>query len=141
MVNVGIPADYVDTQSVVVTNQTDSLTYDQVTNVRFFVDTAYTYRQRTDIILELLTDLRHQFIEFDAMLTQPEVVALYNLTTPTNNTVPEKSWKIDMTDEGGSTATVTVTGMLAKLEFIDEGIGAMKYRLRIVVVTQAGAAT
>lgn len=141
MVNVGVPADYVDTQDVVVTNQTDSLTYDQVTNVRFFVDTPYTYRQRSDSVLELLSDLRRQAFEFDIMLTEPEVVALYDLTTPVNNIVPIKSWSIVMTDEGGSAATITGSGILAKLEFVDEGIGSMKYNLRIVFQTEAGAAT
>ena len=85
MVEVGLPIDYIDTQDVTITNTTDSLTYKQATNVRFFIEAKLTRRQRTDDIFENLWDLVTPAIEADIMVTQPEIAALVTLMVQTNN--------------------------------------------------------
>ncbi len=131
MADVGLPIDYIDTQDVTITNQTDSLTYKQATNVRFYIEAKLTRRQRTDDIFENLWDLVTPAIESDIMVTQPEIAALVTLTAQTNNEPPIKSWAVAMSDEGGTTTTLSGTAQLAKFVFVDEGIGAMKYNIRL----------
>jgi hypothetical protein len=131
MADVGVPVDFIDTQDITITNQTDSLTYKQATNLRTFIKGDLTRRQRTDSVFENLWDLRHIAYEADIMVTQPEIAALVTLTVQTNNQLPIKSWAITMSDEGGTSTTITLNAQLAKLEFIDEGIGAMKYNIRL----------
>ena len=127
----GIPADYIDTQDVTITNQTDAISYDQATNVRFYIEAKLTRRQRTDSIFENLWDLVTPAIEADIMVTQPEIAALVALTAQSNNEPPSKNWEVGMSDEGGTTTTLSGTAQLATLRFIDEGIGAMKYLIRL----------
>jgi len=131
MGEVGLPVDYIDTQDVTITNSTDSLTYKQATNVRAYIKADLTRRQRTDSVFENLWDLRYSAYEVDVMVTQPEIAALVALTLQTNNQLPIKSWAIAMKDEGGTTTTITGNAQLATFEFIDVGIGAMKYNMRL----------
>ncbi len=141
MVEVGLPVDYIDTQDVTITNQTDSLTYKQATNVRFYIEAKLSRRQRTDDIFENLWDLVIPAIEADIMVTQPEIAALVALTAQTNNEPPIKSWAVAMSDEGASTTTLSGSAQLAKFVFVDEGIGSMKYNIRLEFTESAVTVT
>jgi hypothetical protein len=127
----GIPVDYIDTQDITITNTTDAISYDQATNIRFYIQAALTRRQRTDSIFENLWDLVTPAVEADIMVTQPEIAALVALTAQTNNEPPVRSWAVAMSDEGGTTTTLSGSAQLARLQFIDEGIGGVKYNIRL----------
>lgn len=123
--------DFVDTQNILLRNLTDGVTYTQATEIKANFEADLTRRQLTNNEFENLWDLLHGTYEAEIMVTTGQVVALIALMQQTNNQPPTKTWRITMVSDIGSTTTIEGSAQLGKLRFVDEGIGSMKYAIRL----------
>lgn len=124
-------AEYVDSSNVSLTNTTDADLVKQLHNVKAFIHTDITKRQRTDSVMEKLKDLRDFAIEADIWLTEPEVVLWVGYTVQTNNNPPSKTWTISYTGDNGNSTTLASSCFLADLNYIDHGEGYVNYHVRL----------
>jgi len=123
--------DFIDTQNILLRNITDGVTYTQAVQVNANFEADLTRRQLTNDTFENLWDLLHGTYEAEIMVTQPQVAALIALMVQTNNQPPVKVWRITIVSDIGSTTTISGSAQLGKLKFLDEGIGSMKYAIRL----------
>ena len=123
MVNVGVPENFVDTQDVSLENLSDSLTYTQLTDVNFSIDSNLEKNQRTDDQIDNVFSLRMISIEGNMVVTNPEWAALLALTVDVNGIRPVKVWKVNWTDATGITVSTAFNGQLQTLTPVDIGLG------------------
>jgi len=131
MADAGELTEYVNAGKVTITNSTDALTFKQLSNIRVFIETAVTKRQRTDSVLEKLVDLRDFAIEGEIYLTSPELVTWVGYTSQTNNKLPEKLFIVSFTDESGNPTTLSSDFILTRLNFIAPEKGYVIYSIRL----------
>ena len=131
MADIGVEANFVDTQRVSLTNTSDSNTYTQVTNVIFNLDRSVRKRQLTDDTIDNLFSGYDNFFEGDMVLTTPQYNALQQLTILSNGTLLTKIWELKYTDFSNSILTITINGQMKSLPIIDVGLGTVKVHFRI----------
>lgn len=131
MVNTGLPQNFVDTQDVTLTNVTDSLTYTQLTDVNFTIDSNLEKNQLTDDTIENVFSLRMISIEGNMTITNPEWAALLALTVDANGIRPVKIWQVNWVDASGTTVSTEFNGQLQTLTPTDSGLGAATLFFRI----------
>jgi len=73
MADEGTRAEFTDSGNVTLTNITDSKTWIQLQNILWSSESLFTKHQRTDSVLEKLVDLNDFTIEFDLVLTTPDI--------------------------------------------------------------------
>lgn len=140
MVNVGSQENTVDSQKVILTNETDNKTYIQATIVNFTIDSNVTKHQLNDDTIDNSFSLPMNSIEGTLRITISEWADLVTLTKDVNGIRPIKSWSIAWTDVSGNTATTTFDGQLKSLITTDDGLQKLRVNFRIeateiVVVT------
>lgn len=140
MVDVGTQENTVQTQKVIITNETDSKTYIQATIVNFTIDSNVTKHQLNDDTIDNSFSLPMNSIEGTLRITIPEWADLVTLTKDVNGIRPIKSWSVKWTDDSGNTATTTFDGQLKTLISTDDGLQKLRVNFRIeatekVVVT------
>ncbi len=133
MADVGLPANYVDTQDVNLTNVSDSLTYRQLLGIRLEITRTVTKRYLTDDRIENLTSMRQISMTGDMILTQPEVAALIVLTGTGAAAPVSKLWKIDYVDASNNNVNMTINGQLITFEPNDDGLGVVTANFRLEV--------
>lgn len=128
---VGVPANFVDTQDVSLTNVTDNFTYTQLTNVLFDIDSNIEKNQLTDDTIENVYSLRMNSIQGEMLVTTPQWAALVVLTVDVAGVRPGKLWEVSWTDASGTNVTTTFFGQIKTLRPIDSGIGFVSLFFRI----------
>jgi len=131
MSDVGVPANFVDTQDVSLTNVTNSLTYLQLTNVLFDIDSNVEKNQLTDDTIENVYSLRMNSIQGEMLVTTPQWAALVVLTVDVAGVRPGRLWEVSWTDASGDNVTTTFFGQIKTLRPIDSGIGFVSLFFRI----------
>ena len=131
MVNVGNQDNFVDAQDSVLTNLTDSLTYIQLTDLTFDIDSNVTKHHLTDNTVDNVFDLYANFIQGNMWVTNPQWAALVVLTVDVNGVRPSKIWQLEETDQSGTVVTTSLNGQMKTLRKIDSGIGAVQLFFRI----------
>ena len=138
MSNVGSPDNFVDTQGVELENITDGLIYDQsITIVPAEITHSMDFNQLTNDTVEKLFGLTDAAFEVEMMVTQPELLALFNLTTPVGAQLPSREWEIRMTDVSNNISKISGTAILNELRIIDDGISFMTLRFKLEFVSSA----
>lgn len=122
MVNVGVPANFVDTQDVNLTNFSDSKTYKQLTNVTLSISRTVSKRFLTDDKILNLTSMRHILFSGTMIVTNPEIPALVTLTGTGAAAPIVKIWDITYVDSSGTSKTISINGQLMVFDIIDTGI-------------------
>ena len=127
-------SEYVNSAKCTLQNATDSLTFDQMRNVRVFITNDVTKRRTTARTLEKLFDLRDFAMEGEIWLTEPELVTWVGYTAQTNNNPVSKSWTATFAAENGNSTTITGTMRISRLHFLiqEEGVALYDFRLESV---------
>ena len=131
MVDVGVQANFVDTQQITLTNLTDSLTYIQITDFETNIDSNVTKHHLTDDTVDNVFDLYDNYIQGNMWATNPQWAALVTLTVDVAGVRPSKIWQVSETDQSSSNVTTSIVGQIKTLKKIDTGIGAVKLFFRI----------
>ena len=132
MSDVGFPANFIDTQGIFLENQTDSLIYDQVLSMTpVNISHSMELNQLTNDTVEKLFGLTDAVLAVEMLATQPELLALFQLTVPTDAKLPSRVWKATLADVSNNTQTITGTATLTDLEVIDDGVSfaTLKFNL------------
>lgn len=138
MSEVGSPDNFVDTQGIVLENLTDGLIYDQsLSIVPAEITHSMDFNQLTNDTVEKLFGLTDAAFEVEMMVTQPELAALFNLTTPIGAQLPSKEWEIRITDVSNNTTRISGFAILNELRIIDDGISFMTLRFKLEFVSSA----
>jgi len=138
MSDVGSPDNFIDTQGVVLENVTDGDIYDQAISIApVQVNHSMEFNQLTNDTVEKLFGLTDAAIEIEMMATQPELAALFNLTSPIGAQLPSKEWSIKLTDVSNNTSTISGTAILNDLRIIDDGISFVTIRFKLEFVSAA----
>ncbi len=128
---VGSPANFVDTQDVSLTNVTDSLSYTQLTNVSFDIDSNVEKNQLTDDTIDNVYSLRMNSIEGNMLVTNPEWAALVTLTVDVAGVRPGRLWEVSWNDASNTNVTTTFFGQIKTLRPVDSGLGWVTLFIRI----------
>lgn len=131
MGNVGVPANYVDTQDVSLTNVTDSLTYLQLTDVIPDITSTVTKHQLTDDTIDNVFSLRLMSIQGNMVLTTPQLAALVVLTVDVAGVRPSKVWSVAFTDSSGLSITMSFQAQLKELRPVDDGSDVVRMFFRL----------
>jgi len=132
MSDVGSPDNFIDTQGIALENQTDSLIYDQILSITpVNISNSVEINQLTNDTVEKLFGLTDAVIEVEMMATQPELLALFQLTLPSGAKLPSKIWQARLADVSNNIQTITGTASLTNLEIIDDGVSfaTLKFNL------------
>lgn len=142
MSGVGSSDNFIDTQGVVLENITDGLIYDQaLTIVPAEITHSMDFNQLTNDTVEKLFGLTDAAFEVELMATQPELLALFNLTIPIGAQLPSREWEIRMTDVSDNTSSISGTAILNELRIIDDGISFLTLRFKLEFVSGATVET
>jgi hypothetical protein len=142
MSDVGSPDNFIDTQGVVLENVTEGNIYDQVISIAPIEAThSMDFNQLTNDTVEKLFGLTNASFEVEMMATQPEILGLFNLTTPIGAQIPSNEWEIRLTDVSNNTTTVSGTAILNEFRIIDDGISFMTIRFKLEFVSSATVTT
>jgi len=131
MVDVGIQANFVDTQDAVLTNNTDGLTYRQLTDLIFDIDNNVTKHQLTDDTIDNVFSLRMTNLQGNMWVTNPEWAELLQLLTDVDGVRPTKGWDLTWTDQSNMSIMTAFHAQMKTLRPIDSGIGAVKLFFRL----------
>jgi len=121
MVNVGVQDNFVDTQKSILTNISDSLTYDQITDLVTDIDSNVIKHQLTNDTIDNVFSLRMNSIQGNMWITNPEWAALLALTVDVNGVRPSKVWNLEWTDQSNSIVTTTFNAQMKTLRPVDMG--------------------
>ena len=128
---VGVQANFVDTQQSILTNTSDGLTYDQLTDLVVDVDSNVVKHQLTDDTIDNVFSLRMNSIQGNMWVTNPEWEALVELTLDVNGVRPSKVWTITWTDQSNTEVTTAFNAQMKTLRPTDRGIGAVQLFFRL----------
>ena len=131
MVDAGLEQNFVDTQGISLTNATDGLTYIQLTDVDFLIDSNVTKHQLTDDRIDNVYSLYMNYIEANITLTTPEVAALVLLTKDVAGVRPTNVWTLNMDNSNDEAELISLNGQVKTLRIIDVGISVTKLFIRI----------
>jgi len=136
MVDVGSSDNWVDTQNAILSNDTDSLTYLQVTDLVLDIDSNVTKHQLTDDRIDNVFSLYMNSVQGNMWVTTPEWLALLALTVDSNGVRPSRDWTLEWTDNSNNTITTTFNGQMKTLRPIDRGIGSIQLFFRLELKTE-----
>lgn len=131
MVDVGVQANFVDTQKSKLTNLTDSLTYNQITDTVLDIDSNVVKHQLTDDTVDNVFSLYMNGVQGNMWITNPEWSALLALTVDVNGVRPSKVWTLEWTDQSNVVVTTAFNAQMKTLRPIDTGIGAVQLFFRL----------
>jgi len=138
MVDVGVQANFIDTQDSILTNVSDSLTYSQLTDLILDIDSNVTKHQLTDDTIDNVFSLYMNSLQGNMWVTNPEWAALLALTVDVNGVRPSKVWTLTWTDQSNTVVSTAFNGQMKTLRVIDSGIGAIKLFFRLELDHAAG---
>ena len=131
MADVGSPDNFVDTQDSKLTNNTDSLTYTQLTDLVPDIDSNVIKHQLTDDTINNVFSLRMNSLQGNMWVTNPEWAALLTLTIDINGVRPVKIWTLEWTDQSNTVVTSAFNAQMKTLRPVDKGIGAVQLFFRL----------
>lgn len=126
----GAEKDFVDTQGVSLV--ANSVTYTQLINLDFDINSNVTKHQLTDDTIDNVFSLHMNYIEADITLTTGELAGLVTLSKDVSGVRPKHDWVLSLNDSSTVTKTLTLkNGQLKTLRVIDSGISVVKVFVRI----------
>lgn len=131
MGNVGVQKNFVDTQQSVLTNNTDTKTYVQLTDLVMDLDSKVTKHQLTDDTIDNVFSLYMSSVQGNMWVTTPQWSDLVALTVDVAGVRPVKEWKLVWTDQDEDSKTTTFNAQMKTLRPIDSGIGAVRLFFRL----------
>lgn len=131
----GLFSKYVNVQKMTLTNLSDNIKYTQITNLIFDIMRASHFKSLMDGSMERLFGVANNALEFDVMLTVPEVAGLVNLTAivdpVTDRKLPVKAWRITGTSIDNSIFNIDFIGSVVSLRTLRPNAGAGEHHVRI----------
>ena len=129
--SVGSRSDYVDTQDVSLT--IDSNIFTQLTNVRLNREHNVTTHYLTDDTVERIVNLEIPLIEGDVILTPPQI-SIWNtfLSVDSQGLLPTNDCTLTFTAQSNSSASfVLEDGKVTQFYAIDSGLGSSTHHFVI----------
>lgn len=118
----GFYSEFVDTQNVIVTNVSDGITYRQaMTVLPFGVRHEIVEHHLTTEYVEKLSSLDSVSVPITAILTQPELTGLIQLSLVTNGKLPIKEWKINFVDFKDNARGLFGKAKMFEFNILDKG--------------------
>jgi hypothetical protein len=135
-VNVGVEANFVDTQGLTLENVTDGLIYDQVLTLDA-IDILHSvkFHQLTNDTVEKILSLSDSSVGVTMLVTQPELALLVNLSTQTAAQSPERNWNVNITDQSTNTTTLGGIAKISEFKIIDSGVGLATIKMTLDFIT------
>jgi len=131
----GLFSKYVNVQKMTLTNLSDNIKYTQITNLIFDIMRASHFKSLMDGSMERLFGVANNALEFDVMLTVPEVAGLVDLTEivdpVTDRKLPVKAWRITGTSIDNSIFNIDFIGSVVSLRTLRPNAGASEHHVRI----------
>ncbi len=135
MSTTGFQSEFVDALSMTLTNVTDGDQYQQITNLIFDLKRATYFKSLQDATMERLFGVANNALEFDVVLTIPEVIKFVNLTAmidqTINRTLPDKIWRIAGVSKKNTTFRIDFSGSVVVLRTTKPNLGASTHHIRI----------
>lgn len=143
MSSVGTFSKYVNAQKMTLTDLTNNRQYTQILNLFFDISRASYFKGLMNGSMERLFGIANNAMEFDIVLTVPEVAILVAMTQIVNpsldRTLPISSWRITGTSIDGTVFNITFSGSVVMLKTTRPNMGAGEHHVRIesssIVVT------
>ena len=138
MVNAGELAEIVNADQTELRNVTDSLEYGQLYNIRWNSMVPQFPKKWSDGGRETLDGVRDVIIEGDILITEPEVLSLVTLNTPTGTPpqLPIKTWRFFMTARNLTTRQADISGKLVGLSFLAKDKGEAWFHVTVENTTE-----
>jgi len=137
MVKAGEEAELVNAQRYTLTNSTDSLTFDQMYNLRFNIARPIRKRTTTDGVVRTIEGSAENTIEADVLITTPEITTMVGYTQLSSGALPTKNWDVQTTDRTGTVDTLRFTGRVTGLSMIRQMVGGTWFHLTIQTTVEA----
>lgn len=135
MSTTGFQDEFVDALSMTLTNVTDGDQYQQISNLVFDLKRATWFKSLMDARMERLFGVSNNALEFDIVLTIPEVIKFVNLTAmidqDTERTLPDKVWRIAGVSKKNTTFRIDFLGAVVVLRTTKPNLGASTHHIRI----------
>ena len=131
---VGTRQKLVNAQKMTLTNVTDNQSYTQLSNLVYDITRSTKFKSLQNATMERLFGVANNSLEFDILLTVPQVATFIDLTriiSNVNRNLPVKSWRITGTSKDGTTFTITFSGSVVALRTIRPNAGAGEHHIRI----------
>ncbi|MCK5600895.1 hypothetical protein KAR91_03440 [Candidatus Pacearchaeota archaeon] len=135
MSKAGTQPEFVNAQLLSLTNVTDGERYDQIQNLALDLKRATYFKSLQDGNIDRLYGAADNALEFDLVLTVPEVITFVNLTKMTdlgsNRTLPEKIWRISGVAKNGTTFRIDFSGAVVVFRTNKPILGAVSHHVRV----------
>lgn len=134
--NVGVEANFVDTQGLTLENVTDGLIYDQVLTLDA-IDILHSvkFHQLTNDTVEKILSLSDSSVGVTLLVTEPELALLVNLSTQTAAQSPERNWNVNITDQSANTTVLGGIAKISEFKIIDSGVGLATIKMTLDFIT------
>ena len=129
----GSQDNFIDTQNAILANTTVNITYTQLTDLTFNLDSILTRHQLTNDTIDNIFSLSFSDVSGNMWLTTTEWSILQELLVDVNGIRPIKTWSITWTDQSSVVKTTTFLAQLKTLTPIDSGIGAIKLFFNLIL--------
>jgi hypothetical protein len=138
----GVYGGFVDTQDVELDNVTDGIIYSQAQTILPFevihdVDENHTCTG----YVEKLADLDNISLVCRAILTEPELPALANLSLVVNEKLPLKQWKVTYKSFSNQAAVIEGFAKMFNFKILDRGIDVVMVEFTIEFESGISGAT
>ena len=138
--NVGVEANFVDTQGLTLENVTDGLIYNQVLTLDA-IDILHSvkFHQLTNDTVEKLFSLADAQVGVTMLVTQPELALLVNLSTQTAAQSPQRNWNVNITDQSNNTTVLGGIAIISEFKIVDSGVGLSTIKMTLDYITDTTA--
>lgn len=138
--NVGVEANFVDTQGLTLENVTDGLIYDQVLTLDA-IDILHSvkFHQLTNDTVEKILSLTDAQIGVTMLVTEPELALLVNLATQTAAQSPQREWTVHITDQSNNTTDLGGIAKISEFKIVDAGVGLSTIKMTLDFITDVAA--
>jgi len=139
MSSVGVFAKYVNAQKMSLTDLTNNKKYTQILNLMFDISRASYFKSLMDASMERLYGVANNALEFDIVLTVPEVagfVAYTQIVDPVlDRKLPIEAWRITGTAIDNTSFNIDFIGSVVMLKTTRPNMGAGEHHVRIETST------
>lgn len=135
MSSVGVFAKYVNAQKMSLTDLTNNRKYTQILNLIFDIGRATHFKSLMNGSMERLMGVANNALEFDIVLTVPEVALFVAYTqivnADTDRKLPISAWRITGTGIDNSIFNIDFQGSVVMLKTLRPNVGATEHHVRI----------
>jgi len=135
MSSTGTFSKYVNSQRLTLTNLSDNKKFDQILNLAFDIARSSHFKSLMDGNMQRLFGVANNALEFDIILTVPEVTYFVALTqivdAVLDRNLPVKAWRITGTSIDNSIFNIDFIGSVVTLKTTRPNLGAGEHHIRI----------